>query len=224
MRDRLHVAHVEVTRGPAPTGVATGPAPLPAATPRTQVDLARFISRVIDSNSGQLDTPRPPIPLLLDSGEQDPISAQGPTPNTAIIRHNRFHSLSFLHTPLNLSVMKIILTGATGNTGSHALRRLLSLPSVTSVVILSRRELTPAPTSPKVTTLILTEAEFLSYPPRVVEALKGASGCVWCVRLAVTVCEQHSSSFAPGRSARFPRGRPRVWRWLSESPSGTRPS
>ncbi|KAL8291464.1 hypothetical protein RQP46_002442 [Phenoliferia psychrophenolica] len=75
--------------------------------------------------------------------------------------------------------MKVVLTGATGNTGGHALTRLLSLPTVTEVVILSRRALSPPVDSTKVTTLILTNEEFLEYPPRVLEAISGAVGAVW---------------------------------------------
>ncbi|KAL8291459.1 hypothetical protein RQP46_002437 [Phenoliferia psychrophenolica] len=75
--------------------------------------------------------------------------------------------------------MKLILTGATGNTGGHALTRLLSLPAVTEIVVLSRRALSPPVDSAKVTTLILTDEEFYKHPPRVVEAIKGASGAVW---------------------------------------------
>ncbi|KAK4700566.1 hypothetical protein P7C70_g5679, partial [Phenoliferia sp. Uapishka_3] len=77
--------------------------------------------------------------------------------------------------------MKIILTGATGNTGSHALARLISLPAVTSIVVLTRRALKLPPDSPKVSTLLLTEEEFLDYPPRVTEAVSGASGAVWAL-------------------------------------------
>lgn len=85
--------------------------------------------------------------------------------------------------PLPSENMKIILTGATGNTGGHALTRLLSLPTVTRIVVLARHPLSPAIDSPKIETLILTDAEFLDYPARVVDALRGASGAVWFVLL-----------------------------------------
>lgn len=75
--------------------------------------------------------------------------------------------------------MKIVLTGATGKTGGHALTRLLSLPAVTRIVILTRRPFSPAIDSPKVQIFILTDAEFLEYPTLVVDAIKGTGGGVW---------------------------------------------
>ncbi|KAJ7174545.1 hypothetical protein C8R46DRAFT_1081187 [Mycena filopes] len=73
--------------------------------------------------------------------------------------------------------MKVILSGATGRIGGGCLARLLSHPQVTQVVVLARRAL--AVDFPKLNVLLLTDDEFLSYPPHVLEQLEGAVGCIW---------------------------------------------
>ncbi|KAI9712046.1 MAG: hypothetical protein M1820_001755 [Bogoriella megaspora] len=74
--------------------------------------------------------------------------------------------------------MKVVLTGVTGFIGHEVLNQCLQNPSITSVVALSRRELDPPLTkNPKLKVVIVTD--FLSYPPSVVEDLKGADACIW---------------------------------------------
>jgi len=71
--------------------------------------------------------------------------------------------------------MKIILLGSTGFIGSEVLSQCLSHPSITSILALSRR---PLPiTHEKLTTVILSD--FTSYPPSVLEQMKGAEACIW---------------------------------------------
>ncbi|KAI5481743.1 hypothetical protein MNV49_000020 [Pseudohyphozyma bogoriensis] len=75
--------------------------------------------------------------------------------------------------------MKIILSGATGRIGGACLERMLALPAVSQVVVLSRRALSLD--SPKLKVIILTDEEFLSYPEHVLEQLEGASGFIWAL-------------------------------------------
>ena len=74
--------------------------------------------------------------------------------------------------------MKVIITGATGFIGGEVVKQCIKCPSITSVLVLSRRDL-PKELSqdPKVKVLIHTD--FSSYPPSLLEQLEGADGCVW---------------------------------------------
>lgn len=74
--------------------------------------------------------------------------------------------------------MKVILTGATGFVGLEVLKQCLQNPSITSVVVLARREL-PATVSnnPKLTVKIITD--FLSYSDDLISDLRGAEACIW---------------------------------------------
>ncbi|KAK0721794.1 hypothetical protein B0T26DRAFT_644331 [Lasiosphaeria miniovina] len=75
--------------------------------------------------------------------------------------------------------MKVVLTGATGYIGAELLNQLAQHPEVTSVVVLSRRQLQQTPASPKVAVVIVDD--FLNYGPAVLQAIAGAQACVWCV-------------------------------------------
>ena len=62
--------------------------------------------------------------------------------------------------------------------GSAVLAQALLNPSIKSIIILSRRPLLqPHPSNVKV--LILTDAEFTSYPPTVLAEIAGAEACIW---------------------------------------------
>ncbi|KFY09638.1 hypothetical protein V491_08049, partial [Pseudogymnoascus sp. VKM F-3775] len=61
--------------------------------------------------------------------------------------------------------MKVILTGATGFIGTEVLHQALLHPAITTLIVLSRRALTPAITHPKLKVIIL--AGFAIYPPDV---------------------------------------------------------
>ncbi|KAF2220649.1 hypothetical protein BDZ85DRAFT_29507 [Elsinoe ampelina] len=73
--------------------------------------------------------------------------------------------------------MKVIVTGATGLIGGATLRRLLTLPSITSVIALSRRDI--GITDPKLETVILKD--FHHYPADVLARLSGAEACIWAL-------------------------------------------
>lgn len=74
--------------------------------------------------------------------------------------------------------MKAILTGATGYIGGEVLDQCIANPKITSIVALSRRDLTGAAgNDPKVKTIIMKD--FLNYPDTVLEELKDADICIW---------------------------------------------
>ncbi|EOD43150.1 putative nucleoside-diphosphate-sugar protein [Neofusicoccum parvum UCRNP2] len=82
--------------------------------------------------------------------------------------------------------MKVILTGATGFVGSHVLHALLADPTITTVFALTRAPLsassylTPAHLSSSKLVEIAHD-DFLSYPPALLDRLRGASACLWCI-------------------------------------------
>lgn len=83
--------------------------------------------------------------------------------------------------------MKIILTGATGFIGAEILQQCLANPTITPLIAISRRPLppnTPNADNPKLKVVILED--FLSWPPSVLEELKGAEGCIWYVPTNLT--------------------------------------
>lgn len=83
--------------------------------------------------------------------------------------------------------MKVILSGATGFIGGNVLKRLLALPSITSVVALSRRKLDVS--DPKLQVLILKD--FLKYDEETLAQLQGAEACIWCLGKPTSGKEVH---------------------------------
>ncbi|KAL4735748.1 hypothetical protein BDV11DRAFT_28147 [Aspergillus similis] len=78
--------------------------------------------------------------------------------------------------------MKIILAGTTGFVGTEVLHQALQNPSITSIVVLSRKQLPDSvATNPKVTVEIVDE--FLSYPDSLLQDLTGAEACIWTLGL-----------------------------------------
>ena len=75
--------------------------------------------------------------------------------------------------------MKVILSGATGSIGGGVLKRLLAEDGVSSIIVLSRRELDVK--NDKLRTIIVED--FLKYKPEVLDQLKGAAACIWSVGL-----------------------------------------
>lgn len=73
--------------------------------------------------------------------------------------------------------MHLILTGATGLVGSGVLQNMLTTNSVTKVSVLSRRPVPMAEGNPKAEVII--HKDYTSYPPELLEKLKGAEGIVW---------------------------------------------
>ncbi|OBT57008.1 hypothetical protein VE04_03119 [Pseudogymnoascus sp. 24MN13] len=75
--------------------------------------------------------------------------------------------------------MKINLPGSTGVIGSTVLQQCLHNPSITSIVVLSRRPLSSHFSSPKLKVIILTD--FLTYPDDGVAQLEDAQACIWAL-------------------------------------------
>lgn len=73
--------------------------------------------------------------------------------------------------------MHLILTGATGLVGAGVLHRMLNVPAVTKISILSRRPVKMAEGHTKVEVII--HKDFENYPTELLEKLKGADGVVW---------------------------------------------
>lgn len=78
------------------------------------------------------------------------------------------------------TTMKFILTGASGFIGGEILSQLLQKPSITSLIILSRRPLPELEARSSRIKVILLE-NFLSYPDSVVYELAGANACLWAL-------------------------------------------
>jgi hypothetical protein len=75
--------------------------------------------------------------------------------------------------------MHLILTGATGLVNSACLQAMLTTEAVTAVTVLSRRPVRMAEGHEKVR--VILHQDFSSYPPGLLEKLKGAEGCVWAL-------------------------------------------
>jgi len=82
--------------------------------------------------------------------------------------------------------MHLILTGATGLVGAGALNQALKqMPSrVTRLSILSRKPVPAADGKPNVE--VIQTNDFSTYPPELLQRLKGAEGCVWALGISVT--------------------------------------
>lgn len=78
--------------------------------------------------------------------------------------------------------MKIILTGSSGFIGHEILTQCLQHPAITSIVALTRRDLT-AHDKLKVVKV----EDFLSYPDSIVDDIKDADACIWYVWLSTAV-------------------------------------
>ncbi|KAK5119740.1 hypothetical protein LTR85_007316 [Meristemomyces frigidus] len=83
--------------------------------------------------------------------------------------------------------MKIILAGSTGFIGDAVLQRCLAHPQISSIVALSRRELSV--THPKLQTIIMTD--FLHYTPEILAQLEGAAACFWALGSRLAGREVH---------------------------------
>nr|XP_031857622.1 uncharacterized protein CI109_006952 [Kwoniella shandongensis]KAA5524694.1 hypothetical protein CI109_006952 [Kwoniella shandongensis] len=80
----------------------------------------------------------------------------------------------------------IIITGATGNAGSAVLTAAIASPSISKILVLSRRE--PFETSPKVTHIKIPSDEypkgFDEFPPSLVERMKEYDAVVWALGIS----------------------------------------
>jgi uncharacterized protein YbjT (DUF2867 family) len=71
--------------------------------------------------------------------------------------------------------MKIIITGATGRIGGAALQAALSNPTITGVVVLSRRDI--GVNHAKLQTII--KKDYTQYAADELAKLEGAEACIW---------------------------------------------
>ena len=76
--------------------------------------------------------------------------------------------------------MKVILTGATGRIGGAALQSALSNPAITTVIVLSRRDINIQ--HAKLQTII--KKDYTQYTPQELAQLEGAEACIWYVNTA----------------------------------------
>jgi len=75
--------------------------------------------------------------------------------------------------------MRVILTGATGFIGGGTLSQLIASSAITSILVLSRRDLPKSlVASPKVVTI---HEDFSTYPDSLLAKLTGAEACIWTV-------------------------------------------
>ena len=76
---------------------------------------------------------------------------------------------------------KIILTGATGFVGGTVLRQAIADPRITEIIILSRRELADKDVKDDAKIKVILQKDFQRYSPELLEQLKGAEACIWCI-------------------------------------------
>src|SRR5205814_1213170 len=83
---------------------------------------------------------------------------------------------------LSGSTMHLILTGATGLVGTAVLTHLLSLPTdqLSRLTILSRNKNIPLAAN-QAHVQIIEHSDFASYPPSLLDSLKGAHGVIWAL-------------------------------------------
>lgn len=74
--------------------------------------------------------------------------------------------------------MKVIVTGATGFVGGEVVKQCISNPSITSILVISRRDL-PKDLSQSSKVKVILHQDFSSWPSSILEQLEGAEGCIW---------------------------------------------
>lgn len=79
--------------------------------------------------------------------------------------------------------MKVILTGSTGFIGREILEQCLQNPSITSITVLSRRDIPWVSGNSKVKVSIVDD--FLNYPDSLLQDLRDAEACIWYVYVFV---------------------------------------
>jgi uncharacterized protein YbjT (DUF2867 family) len=76
--------------------------------------------------------------------------------------------------------MKIVLTGSTGFIGQEVFQQCLDNPKITSVVVLSRRELPAQENKDKAKKVrVVLVDDFLWYPDSIRDVIKDADACIW---------------------------------------------
>lgn len=75
--------------------------------------------------------------------------------------------------------MKVLITGATGSIGSAILEHCLQEPSITSIIVLSRRALPQDITSSKLITIIVSD--FANYDATLLSQIVSADAAIWAM-------------------------------------------
>lgn len=75
--------------------------------------------------------------------------------------------------------MKVVLSGSTGYIGGEVLTQCLDHPSITSVVVLTRRDPGGLAKNPKVKLIVVND--FTSYDEVAINELKTADAAIWCL-------------------------------------------
>lgn len=75
--------------------------------------------------------------------------------------------------------MKVVLSGSTGYIGGEVLTQCLNHPSVTSVLVLTRRDPGTLAQNPKAKVIIVED--FTSYDEPTINELKSANAAIWCL-------------------------------------------
>ncbi|KAM0716733.1 hypothetical protein Q7P37_008178 [Cladosporium fusiforme] len=107
--------------------------------------------------------------------------------------------------------MKLIITGATGRVGGGALQSALANSFVTSVIVLSRREIDVQ--HPKLQTII--KKDFFQYTPEEISQLEGAEACIWALGAPTSGSDVHveyphaaQRAFSTSLAPKTPTGKP----------------
>lgn len=75
--------------------------------------------------------------------------------------------------------MKVVLSGSTGYIGGEVLTQCLNHPSITSVLVLTRRDPGDLAENPKAKVIIVKD--FTSYDELTINELKTADAAIWCM-------------------------------------------
>ncbi len=75
--------------------------------------------------------------------------------------------------------MKVVLSGSTGFIGGEILTQCLNHPSITSVLVLTRRDSGGLAENPK--TKVIIVKDFISYDELTINELKTADAAIWCM-------------------------------------------
>lgn len=75
--------------------------------------------------------------------------------------------------------MKVVVSGSTGFIGGEVLAQCLNHPSITSVLVLTRRDIGALAEHPKVK--VITVQDFTSYDDATIKELQTAEAALWCL-------------------------------------------
>jgi uncharacterized protein YbjT (DUF2867 family) len=74
--------------------------------------------------------------------------------------------------------MKLIVTGATGFIGGEVVRQCIANSTVTTILVVSRREPSKETMASQKVKVILHQ-NFSDWPSSLLDQLEGAEGCIW---------------------------------------------